>query len=327
MMWLHRPRIALALLLVWSPAGAQTYRLAEVLKPTKALWAIAISPDGAHLAAATDDADIKIWSLESGDLNLTIPIRPKSSTASGLVYSPDGRVLASGLSDGTVVLWDAATGEHLRSWTASSQAIRVLYSPDGRVLLTRDTKVINLWKPDSAKLVFALPEPVGEPASVAFSPDAKHLAVASSDANIRVWNLESRQLEHVIDELTLEPFSLSWAPDGKLLASAGADAEVSLWNTTTWKRDRILGPQTEPINAIAFSPDGRWIASGALPSGSFRSPAEVRVWDLQSGQSQVVGTEESGLNSVAFTRAGQLLVTTRFVDISARLQFHIWQRH
>jgi len=327
MTWLRRPEIALALLLAWPPARAQTYRPAEVLKPTKALWAIAISPDGTHLAVASDDEDIKIWSLESGGLNLTISIQSKSSTASGLAYSPDGKVLASGLSDGTIVLWDAATGAHLRSWNASSQAIKAVYSPDGRVLLTRDTNGVKLWRPDSAKLVFVFSEPVGEPASIAFSPDAKLLAVASTDANIRVWNLESGQLKNVIENLTLEPFSLTWSPDGKLLASAGADAAVSLWNTTTWKRERILGPQTEPINAIAFSPDGKWIASGALPSGSFRSPAEVRMWDLQSGQSQVVGTEDSGLNSVAFTRTGQLLVTTRFVDTSARLEFHIWQRY
>lgn len=327
MMWLRGPKIGLAVLIACSPIGAQTYRLAQVLKPTKPLWAIAVSPNGTHLAAATDDADIKIWSLDSGDLNLTISTHPKSIRASGLAYSPDGRVLASGLSDGTVVLLDAATGAHLRSWNASNQAIKVDYSPDGRMLLTRDMKGVNLWRTDSGKLVLALPEPVGEPDSVAFSPDARLLAVSSSDANIRIWNLQSGRLENVIDDLTLEPFSLSWAPDGKLLASAGADAAVSLWNTTTWKRERTLGPQSEPINAIAFSLDGRWIASGALPSGSFRSPAEVRLWDLQSGHSQVVGTEDSGLNSVAFTRNGQLLVTTRFVDVSAKIEFHIWQRH
>lgn len=309
-------------LLVWISAMAQTYRPFNLIQPATGIRTIAISPDGTRLAAATVDSEVKIWNLQSGELKITFAADAKRSRrVNGLAYSPDGKLLAIGLSKGTVTLRDAGTGRDLRSWSASNQAVGVAFSPDGARLLTGDPTGIKLWSPDSGKLLFAFPEPVGEPTDIAFRPDGKRLAIASTDANIRIWNLESGQLERVVEELTLEPFSLSWSPDGKLLASAGADGAISLWNTATWKRERTLGPQLEPIDTIAFSPDGRSIASGSLHSDSFRSPADVKLWNIQSGQFQVLGIEEAGLNSVAFARAGQLLVTS-----TLRGNLRIWRR-
>ena len=71
--------------------------------------------------------------------------------------------------------------------------------------------------------------------AVAFSPDGKLLATASSDGYVRLWNpATGRPVRAPIPAVTdvgREPgvLGVAFSPDGKLLASADADGTVRLW--------------------------------------------------------------------------------------------------
>ncbi|KAK6541458.1 hypothetical protein TWF694_007268 [Orbilia ellipsospora] len=65
--------------------------------------------------------------------------------------------------------------------------------------------------------------------SVAFSPDKKRLASASSDSTIKIWDVVSGMLKQTLDCGGQEVSLLAFSPDGKYLASASDDT-IRIWD-------------------------------------------------------------------------------------------------
>ena len=96
---------------------------------------VAISPDGARVAAVTRDGVIALWTAEG---------KLVSERASGgafviaVTFSRDGTLLATG-GDRVAELWDAATGEPVVSFPGHPfPVVQLGFSPDGRELTALD---------------------------------------------------------------------------------------------------------------------------------------------------------------------------------------------
>src|SRR6185437_12091955 len=103
---------------------------------------------------------------------------------------------------------------------------------------------------------------------VAFSPDGRLLATASSDGTARLWDPATGEHRRT---LTGEVSGVAFSPDGRLLATA-SDQTARLWDPATGEHRRTLTGHDGAVAGVAFSPDGRLLATASLVG-------TARLWD------------------------------------------------
>ena len=148
--------------------------------------------------------------------------------------------------------------------------------------------------------------------SIAFTPDERVLATASSDGTVRVWDTARGDTLHTLNGQTGKQLAVAISPDGRCAAAAGAQGTVNLWNIDTGALIRNVGDHTAAINALAYSPDGRAIVSAG-------SDGAARIWDVETGTAlrTLVG-HLNDITSVACAPTG-FRVATASSDDTARV--------
>ena len=138
---------------------------------------------------------------------------------------------------------------------------------------------------------------------IAYSPDGRRLAVASS---IGIWLYDAQTGEEV-DLLTGHTnwvYSVSYSPDGNTLASGSGDNTIRLWDASSGRELRTLTGHTSWVHSVAFSPDGQTLASGSFDM-------TVRLWDAKSGRHlRTMTGHTDSVRSVAFAPDGNTIAST-----------------
>ena len=176
---------------LWDVAGKERFAAPAGLGGTSAM---ALSPDGGTLVAASYDTNVRAFSTRNGELLRLIEELPVTMFA--IVFSPDGKYLATAGADRTVYLWDTKTWKLSRKLTGQPEMIQSMdFSPDGSRILTGGFNDITtqhpvsiiLWDVGSAKPLRTIPAPHAV-RSVAFSPDGK-LVATGCQKEVSLWTL------------------------------------------------------------------------------------------------------------------------------------------
>src|SRR5262249_42678413 len=106
---------------------------------------VALSGDGAWLAAGTATGQISLWRV--ADRSPLWAVQGHSGAVRGVALSADGELLASGGGDGTVRLWEVSSGQVLATLQGHTGAVRgVALSADGRLVASgSDDGTVRLW--------------------------------------------------------------------------------------------------------------------------------------------------------------------------------------
>src|SRR5262249_50871501 len=137
-------------LTVWDFATGRPRK--RIPGPGKTLAALAVSPDGARLAAQDLDGTLHITDLATGQkvFSRRLPGRmpARGGVRSALAYSPDGRWPAVVADRSTVGLLDTQRHELAVRCTGHGGAVHSLaFSPDGRWLVSAgEDRTARLWE-------------------------------------------------------------------------------------------------------------------------------------------------------------------------------------
>jgi WD40 repeat protein len=216
-------------LLIWDFATRQ--RRQVMAGPGKTLAALAVSPDGARVAAQDLDGSLRVTDVATGQevFSTRLPGRnaeTRTELRGALAFSPDGRWLA----------------------------------------LVADRSTVGLLDTHSHRLAVRCPGHVGAVHSLAFSRDGRRLVSGGDDRTVRLWDTATGTPVGELRGHTDQVFTAVFHPDGTRVASAGRDRAILLWDVATGAEVARLQGHTNYVFSLAFSPDGSTLASG---SGDF----------------------------------------------------------
>jgi WD40 repeat protein len=141
---------------------------------------------------------------------------------------------------------------------------------------------------------------------VAFAPDGRTLASASSDGTIQLWGLPAAKALRTLRVHEFPPpgaIILAFEPGGRVLIAQSPGVGITRWDVASGNRVATLGRIEARFPAVAFAPDGRTLAR-ALNSG------QIELWDLADGRRRSAWRGHSGaVLTLAFAPDGRSLAS------------------
>jgi WD40 repeat protein len=252
-------------------------------------------------------AELKWWNVQSGEFIRKVLLADENVVAAEATWSPNGDVLALVernevaqltqigelgslnqriilpgyviLHEATLKLLDAETGERRVKVEDASRSFpgyhglvyarleHPTFSPDGKTLAAVFGTEVTLWNVRTGKKELTLTKVKGTPAALAFSPDSRHVAVASNtstrtkvESELTIWDVSSGREVNRLTGKNDEVSSLQYGLEGRALLigtlqyeRGGATGTVKMWNLDVNRMGRLNVREGKPVSAFSRS--------------------------------------------------------------------------
>ena len=119
----------------------------------------------------------------------------------------------------------------------------------------------------------------GDFTRLAFSPDSKRIASASSDKTLKLWDAETGREILDFKEQLWGLKVLAFSPDGNRIVCLYGGGVVKIWDAVTGQELQALNGRY--LTTVAFSADGKTIA---LAGGDGNTSHVIDVYNAATGQ-------------------------------------------
>ncbi|MEL6425769.1 MAG: c-type cytochrome [Pseudomonadota bacterium] len=241
-------------------------------------------PDG-RVVSGSDDFDLRIWDLESGESRALSGHRGK---VMALAYSADAGLIASAAWDGWIGLWSASDGSLVHLLKGHQSNVNdVAFAEDGRVLYSASSDgTIRTWDvADGQQQRRVLSHGFGIN-QIVLNEAAGWLAYGALDGGTRAVALsDGRQLA----DLTLDRrpiLAMTANPAGTELAVGDGEGHIMVVDTRSWTITRdFRAAKRGPVWALDYGADGQNVLAGGLDDAAFYWPvAAGAVAPLSEGE-------------------------------------------
>ena len=281
-------------------------------------YALAVSPDGRHIATSDQQKNLKLWSAETGDEELAIA--GSFLILGGLTFSHDGKRLIAG-AERSVKMWDTETGQQTIALDGHRGNIYgVAITPDGQQIFSASQdRTVIVW---DASLDEDSPTRTAHTFSVqalGLSEDGQRIVTCDASTNsIKLWDRKSGEVRLSLRMSSGLPSCAAISRDGKRIAAGsipldkGKPGEIVVWDVESGQPIFATTAHTGGVRCLVLDKDGKRLISGGNDNA-------IRVWDVDAQKEVRTLTGHSGIvHSLALSSDGNRLVSGSG-DMTARI--------
>ncbi len=156
----------------------------------QSLSAVALSPEGSHLAAASHDGELGVFDASTGARQARLVRGARAGTAVVLALDDAATRLVAGRADGRIEVWAPTIGACIAELEVGRPPLGVALSPHGRLLAAAfEDGSVEVWAIAGARLLARVTDLPHAATCVAFSPSGQLLAAAGEGPHARIWDL------------------------------------------------------------------------------------------------------------------------------------------
>lgn len=315
---------------------------------------VAFHPQYSMLATCGEDAAIKIWDLDNGQLERTL--KGHTATINDISFDSQGKYLASCSSDLTIKLHDLSSYQVAKTLNGHDHSVstaRFLPSGDFLISASRD-KTIKLWDVSTGYCVRTYTGHDEWVRSAISDETGKIIASCSSDQKIIIWNIDNPNPhielighEHVVEAIifvTDDVTRQAIAESDYYKSAIGKEEEKKEDKTViptksgpqkyhhlnfliSASRDKTIKIWNAGNGALIHTLVGHdnWVRDLAFHhSGKYlyscSDDKSVRVWDLTNGKcTKKINDAHSHFVSTIAASAKYLMVATGSVDKTVKV--------